>query len=161
MKSTRKAPHTSSETDIVAYLSDTKCLRAWSWVHHAILGYQSAGVDDDAALPWTHARAQANEMLNIAQRVMETYRSDEFQDLTMHGDERIGAELESKLRTLLLFDSIYSRPTRESTFVSKSHQFRLFFDNSLRVRRDAVNDRRNRGYDRTHQNTQNVSSRSA
>lgn len=155
--------HTSSKTDVVAYLTDTKCLTVWSWVHRAVLEYQGASVFHYAT-PWAHAKACATKILNLAQGVMEIYCSDECQNLTIHGDGLIVAGIEAKLRALLLFDSIYSRPTDEDTkkhFVPKSHQFQLLYDNSLRVRRNAVKARRNGGYDRTHQNTENVSSRSA
>ena len=153
--------HTSSETDVVAYLNDTKCLTAWSWVQRAVLEHQGESLQF-SAVPWTHAKARADEILNLAQGIMETYCSDECQDLIIHGGERVGAGIEAKLRTLLLFDSVYSRPTYEDTrnqHISPSHRFKLYFDDFLRGKRDRVKARRNRKDDRTHQNVSNRSAR--
>lgn len=52
-------------------------------------------------LPWIHAKVRANEVLNLAQRVLEIYCSNECQDLTIPGGGRVGAGMEAKLRTLL------------------------------------------------------------
>ena len=152
--------HTSSETDVVAYLEDTECLTAWSWVHRAVIEHQGASAN--YALPWRHAKARADEILNLAQGVMETYCSDECQDLTIHGGERVDAGIEAKLRTLLLFDSIYSRAFLDdinSYHPLQSHQYKLLFDKFLRVRKDKVKARRNKRDDRTHQNVSNRSAR--
>ena len=99
-------------------------------------------------LPWIHAKVRANEMLNLAQRVLEIYCSNECQNLTIPGGGRVGAGMEAKLRTLLLFDSIYSRPTVEDIkkhHVTQTHQLTLFFDNFLHARRNKVKLRAARG----------------
>ncbi len=143
--------HTSSDTDTFAYLTDTKCVTTWSWVHSAVLKHQD---DSDLCfhLSWTQAKARANEILNLALAVLETYDSDEYQ--AQPGRESVGAGIEAKLRTLLLFDTIWSRPTSTNTETHtdpSNHEFARSFNQFLRDRKDTIKARKRAGYDRTHQ----------
>ena len=107
----RRISHTSSEIAVFAYLADSRCVTAWSWVCNAVVKFQGDS-NNCFHVQWAQAKAQANEILNLASRVVEEYDSDECQNL-LSSLEEVGAGIEAKLTTLLSFDSIYSRQTIE------------------------------------------------
>ena len=151
--------HTTSETDTFAYLSDTNCVMTWSRVRTAVL--KSQGDDLRAGdVSWTQAKARANEILSLAQAVLEIYENDDCQTLRIPGREIVGASIEAKLRALYLFDSIYARPTNletNSRTIPNSHEFVRSFDRFLVGRKGKTKARRKERYVKTHRN---VSSRS-
>ena len=151
--------HTSSEADNSAYLTNSKCVTAWSWVHSAVLEYQGRS-DHHYLLSWTKAKIRANEILDLALAVLETYDSDECRDLLVPGREGVGVGIEAKLRTLSLFNTIYSRPTYEDDKNKHSpgnHAFDILFNRFLVDRREDIKARRKTRYARTHHNVSNRS----
>lgn len=152
--------HTTSETDTFAYLSDTKCVTTWSRVHYAVLKSQGDSLRS-SDVSWTQAKARANEILSLAQAVLEIYEDDDCQNLRIPGREIIGASIEAKLRALHLFDAIYSRPTNleeNRHTIPNSHEFIRSFDRFLVGRKEKTKAGRKERYVRMHRN---VSSRSA
>ena len=162
MEDVKKATsHTSSEASTFAYLTDTRCVAAWSRVHSAILEHQGRS-DQQYLTPWTQAKARAHEILNLAEAVLDYYDSDECQDLVIPGREGVGAGIEIKLRTLSLFDNIYSRPTYEAVKINSSpltHPFILKFNRFHIARTQKTGARSKEGYARTHQIVSNRSAR--
>ena len=143
--------HTSSEVDVFAYLSDDNCITAWGWVHGALLEYQGNS-DKHHHLPWTQAKSRANEILDLAGAVLETYDSDE---LLLPRHEGVGAGIEAKLRKLCSFNTIYCRPTyaneREIPGPG-NHNFYILFNQSVNERRENTKAKRKANYVRAHQN---------
>lgn len=151
--------HTSSKKDTLANLTDTKCLTAWSWVHRAILEYQG-GSDVSYRVGWIEAKARANQILNLALAVLEAYDSDQRQNLQESGHEGVDTGIEAKLRTLLLFDSIYSRQAIEEAkkeLFPRPHTFTSSFERFLLYRKDNSKFARKEKYARAHQNVSNRS----
>ncbi len=147
----KRTSHTSSETDTFAYLTDATCVMTWSWVHSAILRRQGHS-NQYQTVSWTQTKARANEILNLALAVLEVCDSDDYQDLLIPKREGISAGIEARLRTLLLFDSIYSRPNSENMNNTGNHEFIQSFDRFLRDRKDTLKATRKARSDRTHQN---------
>ena len=146
--------HTSSEADVSAYLSDYKCITAWGWVHSLLLERQGH-TNSHYHLNWTLAKSQANELLNLARAVLDTYDSDECQDLLIPGREGIGAGIEAKLTKLFSFDTIYGRRTHEdekSHTIPGTHMFNILFNQFMAERREDAKAKRKVNYARAHQN---------
>lgn len=144
----RSVSHTSSEIAIFAYLADSRCVTAWSWVCNSVVKHQGDS-EDCFHVQWAQAKARANEILNLASRVCETYNSDECQNLSSSHEE-VGAGIEAKLTTLLSFDSIYSRQTIEDIrhhYYPPHHEFYLI----LSDRNREIKARRKERYTRTRQ----------
>ena len=146
--------HTSSEVDVFAYLSDDNCITAWGWVHGAVLEYQGNS-DKHHHLPWTQAKSRANDILDLARAVLETYDSDECRDQLIPGREGIGAGVEAKLRKLCSFHTIYCRPTivdETSKHRPPDHDFYILFNRFINERRETTKAKRKANYVRAHQN---------
>ena len=146
--------HTSSEANISAYLSDDNCITAWGSVQGAVLEYQGRS-NEHHLLPWIQAKSRANEILDLARAVLETYDSDECRDLLIPGNEGVGAGVEAKLRQLCSFNTIYCRPTYEDErgkLGPGNHKFYLLFNEFFAERRENVNAKRKADFVRTHQN---------
>ena len=149
--------HTSSETDVLAYLSDTKCLTAWSHVRSSMLEHQG-NAHDYRLTAWSQVKDRAAEMLNLAQQVLEKYGSDECQDRLLPENEHVHvrASIEAKLSALLLFgQSIYSRPNLEeakSMHIPPEHGFVWSFGQFRSRRNDKIKEKRTARYDATYQN---------
>ncbi len=146
--------HTSSEADASAYLTDIKCVTAWGWVHSAILDYQGDRLHS-SLLQWTKAKARASEILDLVSVVLETYDSDECRDLINPEREGIRAGIDTKLRTLCFFNTIYSRPTTyddQNLKVPSSHESYLLFNDFLKGRKENTKARKKERHAKTHQN---------
>ena len=145
--------HTSSEADVSAYLSDDNCIAVWGWVHGAVLEYQGRS-DEHHLLPWIQANSRANDILDLARAVLETYDSDECQDLLIPGREGVGAGVEAKLRKLCAFHTIYGRPyVDEGSLRSpRDHDFYILFNQFINERRENTKAKRKANYVRAHQN---------
>ena len=146
----------SIERDTLAYLTGLKCETAWSWVYTAVWEHQSTR----DPLRWNQAKARSNEILHHAQAVLDIYDSDECQDLLEPGREDVGASIEAKLRTLLMFDSIFSRLTdhdHERGRTPVHHPFKLSFDAFILARKNQVKADRKEKYAITHQNVSKCS----
>ena len=129
--------HTSSEADTLAYLTDIKCVTVWTWVHRAVLKHQG-DVNHSNHASWEQAKARANEILNLALEVLQIYESDEYRDLHVPGREGVGAGIEAKLRTLSLFESIFTRPTAndvQKDRLPSNHGFYYSYSDFLRQKR--------------------------
>ena len=144
--------HPSSEIDVLAYLADTKCLTAWNWVCNAVL--ENQGSTDTSDLPsWTQAKVRAKEILHLAQAVLETYDSDEFQGLVHAGSEGIDAGIEAKMSTLALFERIYCRPTNADITNKKfplCHPFDRALSEFFLRRKNKIKARKAARYAKTH-----------
>ena len=147
--------HTSSEADISAYLSDYNCITAWGWVHSAVLEHQGSPVEYHQ-LRWIQAKSRANELLHLAEAVLETYDSDECRDLLIPGREGVGAGIEAKLRKLCSFNTLYCRPTYGDEARGNpgpgNHNFYILFDQFFAERRQNARAKRKVNYARAHQN---------
>lgn len=144
----------SIERETFAYLTDLKCETAWSWVYNAVWEHQSPSSLENG-LQWAQAKARSNEILTFAQAVLDIYDSDESQDLLEPGRENVGAGIEAKLRTLLLFDSIFSRLTKDETRWNRTpahHPFKWSFDAFSLAKKNRVKVDRKIRYATTHQN---------
>ena len=152
--------HTSSEADVSAYLSDYKCITAWSWVHGTLLEKQGPS-NTHYRLEWARTKSQANELLNLARAVLEIYESEKCQDLLIPGREGVGAGIEAKLRKLSSFDTIYRRPTddaeRNHIGPINHHSFCTLFNQFITERRENTKARREANYARAHQNVSKYS----
>lgn len=146
---------TSSEARVSAYLRDCYCTTAWGRVHSAVLERQGDSKEHHS-LRWIQARSRANELLDLAKAVLETYDSDECQDLLIPGREGVGAGIEAKLRKLLSFNTIYSRPTYENERAAQpgpgNHNFYALFNDFTAERRENTKAKRRVNYARIHQN---------
>ena len=145
--------HTSSETDILAYLTSINCLTAWSWVFKAVLEYQGRS-DHSHLLPWSQASDLAAHILDLARAVLEIYESEKYQDLTFPGREGVDAGIEAKLRTLLLWNRIHSRPTYEDTKngrLAGSHSFWFSLGNFFSRRKEEAKAKKSASDVRAHQ----------
>ena len=146
--------HTSSEADTLAYLTDTKCVTVWAWVHRAILKHQGEANHCFLA-SWELAKARANEILNLALEVLQIYESDGYRDLHVPGREGVGAGIEAKLRTLSLFESIFTRPTADDVKGARhpyDHEFHIRYVHFLRRRRYETTVRRQERNARIYEN---------
>ena len=142
--------HTSSDADASAYLSDYNCITVWGWVYSTVLERQGRS-DQYHLLPWIQARSRANELLNLARVVLETYDSDECRDLLTPGREGVGAGIEAKLNKLCLFNTIYCRPY----YTNKSpvyHTFNILYNQLFTERRENTKAKRKADHFRAHQN---------
>ena len=151
----RGTSHTSSEADVSAYLSDYDCITAWGWVHSAMLEDQGKSSNEHRLLPWIQAKSRANEILDLARAVLETYDSDECRDLLVPGRESVGAGVEAKLRKLCSFNTIYSRPTYEierGQNVPLHHSFYVLFNQFFADRRENIKAKRKAHHIKAHQN---------
>lgn len=145
--------HISSEADTCAYLTDTKCMTAWSWIYLAVWERQTATPNE--------GKARALEILTLAQAILDMYDGDESQNVPEPGPEDVSAGIEDKLRKLLLFDSIFSRLSIDETRWKREpvhHSFKWSFDAFLRARKDKAKADRKERYATT---DQNVSSRTS
>ena len=144
----RSISHTSSEIAIFAYLADSRCVTAWGWVFNAVVKLQGDS-EDCFHVQWGQAKARADEILNLASRVVEKYNSDECQNL-LSSREEVGAGIEAKLTTLLSFDNIHSRQTIEDIrkhHYPPHHEFYLI----LSDRNREIKAKRKERYTRTRQ----------
>ena len=148
------ASRTSIDREAFAYLTDLKCETAWRWVYNAVWEHQSPD-RQDGGLQWAEAKARSNEILSFAQAVLDFYNSDESQDLLEPGRENVGAGIEAKLMTLLLFDSIFSRPTEDDKKWQRGtvhHPFKSSFEAFLLAKKERVKVDRKERYATQHQN---------
>lgn len=148
------ASRASSEADVAAYLSDYSCIIAWGWVHSALLERQGHS-NHHYMFQWTQAKSRANELLDLARAVLETYDSDECRALLVPGREGVGASIEAKLRKLCSFNTIYCRPTYDngrSQSAFDNHSFHELFEQFIGERREIVKAKRKANYVRVHQN---------
>lgn len=151
----KKGPSRASiDRETFAYLTDLKCETAWSWVYNSVWEHQSSS-SLERGLQWAQAKARSNEILTFAQAVLDIYDSDESQDLLEPGRENVGARIEAKLRTLLLFDSIFSRLTKDETRWNRTpvhHPFKSSFYAFSLAKKNRVKVDRKIRYATTHQN---------
>ena len=146
--------HTSSDADVSAYLSDYNCITAWGWVQGAVLERQG-GSNEYQALPWIQAISRANELLDLARVVLETYDSDECRDLLTPGRECVGAGIEAKLNQLSSFNTIFCRPDSENQKSNTAldwHIFYVVFNQFFAERRENTKAKRKADHVRAHQN---------
>ena len=145
--------HTQSEAETLRYLADITCLRAWSWVYQVLLVYQGEPYLHKRT-QWNQAKSLANEILSIAQAVLDILESEECQNSIINGHENIGIVVELKLRALLPFDYIYGRVTMEewkAALHPPRHDLGKSFS-SFRSRRKCTSNPSNKeGIARTHQ----------
>ena len=147
--------HTSSEADVSAYLSDYSCITAWGWVHSAVLEHQGRH-DEYRNLRWIQAKSRADELLHLAEAVLETYDSDECRDLLIPGREGVGAGIEAKLRKLCSFNTLYCRSTHSDELRGNpgpgNHKFYVLLDQFFAERRENAKAKRKANHARAHQN---------
>ena len=145
---------TSSGADVSAYLSDYNCITAWGWVHGAVLKRQGRSNEYQFG-SWIQTKSRANEFLDLARVVLETYDSDKCRDLLIPGREGVGAGVEAKLNKLSLFNTIYCRPSYEdqlSNTVPGNHTFYILFNQFLAERRENTKAKRKTDHISAHQN---------
>lgn len=147
------ASRASIDRETFAYLTDLKCETAWSWVYNAVWEHQNDRLHGGPQ--WAQAKARSNEILTFALAVLDIYDNDESQDLLEPGRENVSAGIEAKLRTLSLFDSIFSRLTEDQKSRHWSpvhHAFKSSFDAFLLAKKERVKGDRKERYATTHQN---------
>ncbi|KAK5400935.1 hypothetical protein LTR06_011104 [Exophiala xenobiotica] len=108
----KKAPQarsdgSSSDTDIVSYLSDKRCLTAWTAVQDALFEFQGPG-NGSNTVTWDSAISKASLFLELGEEALKSWSSARQ---TLQPSAAISDGVEAKLLRLLRFNDIYSRKT--------------------------------------------------
>ena len=120
--------------ELVECLEDTTCLATWRSVFISLLVYQSSTPYSTDAPPWEEAKQRASTFQDLGVEIVDLCTG--IKDELVSWEGTIGSAIEAKIKTLLLFDDIYARPTLwqdKEKLSPESHVLRKVFERHRRM----------------------------